>query len=354
MSVKRSADYQRERKAKGLCCSCGNQALADRSRCQECTDKAKKKYKESYRKKPKNNGNGKQAEADRGYYQRRKDAGLCPTPGCVLTPTNVSVYCEQCLNKQRARQQVAKEKKAAKRELERQQALEFRQVIGLCLDCESAAIFQDERCRRCYALHEESKGITRHEARKKSKLCQTCDQLADKTVTACSRCNEKKREQRRERIEQGNCATCGKPHDRNGTVCLNCSLVVKKLRNTRREAGLCVHCGSPDRIELYQYCEQCRDKNRKKDRKKYAKLKAQILQAYRGQCQHCGEDNPDFLQIDHVNDDGNTHRRSLSGKNQGCNIYTWLRKNGFPKEGFQLLCANCNTAKSKKKQLTGS
>ena len=26
-------------------------------------------------------------------------------------------------------------------------------------------------------------------------------------------------------------------------------------------------------------------------------------------------------------------------------MYRWLKKHGFPKEGFQLLCYNCNCAK---------
>jgi hypothetical protein len=43
-----------------------------------------------------------------------------------------------------------------------------------------------------------------------------------------------------------------------------------------------------------------------------------------------------------VENDGAKHRR-LTGN--GHRLYGWLRKNGFPQEGFQLLCANCNWLK---------
>ena len=97
-------------------------------------------------------------------------------------------------------------------------------------------------------------------------------------------------------------------------------------------------------------CDAHRQRSLVKDRRKYRKLRAQVLEAYGGKCQcpSCDVTTPEFLQIDHVNDDGGEHRRQLFGSNKrGCShrFYTWLRKNGFPKEGFQLLCANCNFAK---------
>lgn len=69
-------------------------------------------------------------------------------------------------------------------------------------------------------------------------------------------------------------------------------------------------------------------------------LRAEILAAYGGQCKCCGEQRKEFLAIDHVKGDGRQHR-ALVGKN----IYSWLRKNKFPKRGFRLLCHNCNFAR---------
>lgn len=54
-------------------------------------------------------------------------------------------------------------------------------------------------------------------------------------------------------------------------------------------------------------------------------------------CNCCGENEWIFLEIDHVNNDGNKHRKELGHDR----IESWLIKNNFP-EGFQVLCSNCN------------
>lgn len=61
-------------------------------------------------------------------------------------------------------------------------------------------------------------------------------------------------------------------------------------------------------------------------------------------CACCGETNIEFLSIDHINQNGAEHRRTLP-KNRRCGsgFYNWLIKNGFP-EGYRVLCLNCNFA----------
>ena len=56
----------------------------------------------------------------------------------------------------------------------------------------------------------------------------------------------------------------------------------------------------------------------------------------------CGETGFEFLTVDHINNDGNEHRRQIKA---AFGIYGWLEKNGFPKDGLQLLCWNCNMGK---------
>ena len=85
-----------------------------------------------------------------------------------------------------------------------------------------------------------------------------------------------------------------------------------------------------------------------KTRKKL-RLRAETLAAYGGTCKCCGETIQEFLSIDHVDGGGNAHRRELFGddrKGSGYHFYAWLKKQGFPQGGFQLLCRNCNAAKS--------
>lgn len=70
-------------------------------------------------------------------------------------------------------------------------------------------------------------------------------------------------------------------------------------------------------------------------------LKAEILQAYGGKCQCCGEAHAEFLSIDHVNNDGASHRRQVG---VGVSFWVWLKRNGYPRS-CQILCFNCNMSK---------
>ena len=69
-------------------------------------------------------------------------------------------------------------------------------------------------------------------------------------------------------------------------------------------------------------------------------LKAEIIAAYGGKCECCGEAHREFLTIDHVNGDGAAHRRAIGGK--GRRLYLAIKAEGFPKDRYRLLCLNCN------------
>lgn len=82
---------------------------------------------------------------------------------------------------------------------------------------------------------------------------------------------------------------------------------------------------------------------------KYSRnLRMAAMDAYGGKfCACCGEQQLLFLTIDHKLNDGNQHRREISGKNVGGGgtvFYRWLRNKGYP-DGFQVLCMNCNFGK---------
>ena len=64
------------------------------------------------------------------------------------------------------------------------------------------------------------------------------------------------------------------------------------------------------------------------------------IEHYGGKCACCGESRYEFLAIDHINGDGNEHRKKIG--NGSC-IVGWLIKNNFP-EGFRILCHNCNAS----------
>lgn len=71
-------------------------------------------------------------------------------------------------------------------------------------------------------------------------------------------------------------------------------------------------------------------------------LKDQIFEVYGKRCACCGESNPAFLSIDHVNGQGRAHRASLNG---GTQLYLDIIRRGFPAE-FQILCFNCNLGRA--------
>lgn len=76
-------------------------------------------------------------------------------------------------------------------------------------------------------------------------------------------------------------------------------------------------------------------------RKYRIKLKLDMIEALGNVCECCGEANPYFLSLDHRLNDGHKHREKLAAHQ----CIAEARKEGFPREKYQLLCLNCNFAK---------
>lgn len=79
---------------------------------------------------------------------------------------------------------------------------------------------------------------------------------------------------------------------------------------------------------------------------------SQIRNAYGNKCNCCGEDNPLFLTIDHINNDGYKIRPRNKNGNYSApfsgQYYIQIIKANFPKD-LQLLCWNCNCGKHRNK-----
>jgi hypothetical protein len=76
------------------------------------------------------------------------------------------------------------------------------------------------------------------------------------------------------------------------------------------------------------------------------KVKFTVLSHYGNNkcaCARCGFDDIRALSIDHINNNGNTHRNTGS-LFRGTNFYHWLKNNNYP-EGYQTLCMNCQFIK---------
>jgi hypothetical protein len=110
----------------------------------------------------------------------------------------------------------------------------------------------------------------------------------------------------------------------------------KKQAATRRKKKIAEM--NPMELELFRKQET--------DHSRYfnQKLREEVFDAYGHRCACCGESNPFFLSIDHIDNDGAQKRKSGEQPKGGTSFYRWLKKNGFPK-GFQVLCMNCNVGK---------
>lgn len=81
----------------------------------------------------------------------------------------------------------------------------------------------------------------------------------------------------------------------------------------------------------------------------YHKERRAAIQHYGGQCACCGESEPKFLALDHVNGGGSKHRRENddgSPRNStrgGYGMVAWAKRNGYPAT-LRVLCHNCNWA----------
>ena len=81
--------------------------------------------------------------------------------------------------------------------------------------------------------------------------------------------------------------------------------------------------------------------------KYYSKIIKIIFNKYTDQfipcCKCCNETGLEFLELDHIDNNGSNHRKKLK-LSSGLNTYLWIIRNNFPPI-FQLLCTNCNFTK---------
>lgn len=112
----------------------------------------------------------------------------------------------------------------------------------------------------------------------------------------------------------------------------------------RHGSARCIECRKAEgRVRSAGYYAENKPKMLARFKATYLDQKAQVFEHYGMVCECCGEDEPLFLTIDHIDNDGCLHRRE-KGRSSHNNIYGWLVRQGFP-TGFQTLCLNCNQGK---------
>jgi hypothetical protein len=212
--------------------------------------------------------------------ERRKVAGLCYVCGCKPAPGMKT--CPACLDRQR--------KKYA-----------GRRAFGLCIYCGRPAVAGKTGCHRC----------------------QRVQRAASKSVRAAN-------------AAAGLCF-CGAAPPRPGKkTCERCSRRGRASQLRRRAAGLC-RCGRHPAVTGHTTCQPCIEYKRSR----WEQFRIAVFNGYGGRCACCGENDPNVLELDHVNNDGSSHRQEVGSK-----IYKWAFANGFP-DRLQVLCANCHRARTR-------
>lgn len=106
---------------------------------------------------------------------------------------------------------------------------------------------------------------------------------------------------------------------------------------------VCADCHMKYQAE-YRKRPDAKERKRLINCRAYRRLRTEVLEALGGKCACCGEKHSEFLTIDHINNDGAEHRRLLKGDLK--TMLAGIKKEGFPKDRYQVLCANCNHAKA--------
>lgn len=124
----------------------------------------------------------------------------------------------------------------------------------------------------------------------------------------------------------------------------------ERNRQILRDRAKAYKARHPEQVAAYRLSR--REWHRKYASAAYQKLRGEVLRGevlsqYGGRCVCCDEANQCFLSIDHTRNDGAKHRRGESQEyhGSGVSIYRWLKQHRYPKDGFQILCYNCNCSK---------
>lgn len=188
-----------------------------------------------------------------------------------------------------------------------------------------------KRCKSCIAAQQKEKYAKK--VGRAVKLVTPLKDILEKGIRACARCGESKQ------LADFHRTKCKNSHlgFRYATVCRVCSNAYcreygsankerrnKRLREWRKVA---------DR-------EMVKAMDRRSAVRRTIKYKQLAIDVYGGKCANCGVAHSAVLTLDHVNNDGNEHRKQISENR----LFLWACKNGFP-DSLQLLCYNCNIGK---------
>jgi hypothetical protein len=97
------------------------------------------------------------------------------------------------------------------------------------------------------------------------------------------------------------------------------------------------------KLQKSKWNKTFRDKHNTYIKDRYQKARKEIFELYNNECSNCHHKDIRVLQLDHKNRDKYGSR--LNNRRIGLNLCRSILNGTYPKEDFQLLCANCNWLK---------
>jgi hypothetical protein len=116
-----------------------------------------------------------------------------------------------------------------------------------------------------------------------------------------------------------------------------------RCKECRRALNQTPEMRAASKVYNLRYCETRRDELAARERRRNREARVEAILHYSGgdpKCSCCGEDEFDFLCLDHIEGGGSRQRRV----DKVTNLSMWLKRRSWP-EGFRVLCHNCNFAK---------
>lgn len=212
----------------------------------------------------------------------------------------------------------------------------YKKRIGECTECKNPAQKGKVKCQ--YHIEKQTASKIRCRKKKKVKLCTECDSPAIGSLLKCKIHSQSIKERAKIRAKENY------KKDR--------EKIIKRSRNYYWQNKEKVRLKSIEFRKNHKELLSMRSKKYFFDNKdeillrskiKQQKLKILALKHYSNNvnpyCACCGRDGIIYLTLDHIDNSGNTHRKSGI-----TNLYSWIKKNKFP-TGFQVLCWSCNMGK---------
>lgn len=174
------------------------------------------------------------------------------------------------------------------------------------------------------------------------RYCKTRPPAIDRKL--CRRCLDRFNDKNKASKAAGVCCRCHKRQAMAGKVyCLICCARNRQRNKVKRDKAislnLCIQCTKSPPVSGKKYCSGCHEKRRAWGKLEKKLMRQAVLEAYGNACACCGETEPLFLEVDHVNNDG-----YLDKIKQSHELCRKIIKLGFTPQ-YQILCSNCNKGK---------